>query len=84
MSLKSKPAVVATLQKVPVIVEESKQRAGQRFAMIIREAHSSQTEETARSMRRSWPRKAWSRRRRARENLDNRIVADVKKGGRRT
>ncbi len=43
--------IVTTLQKFPVIVEQIGQLPGQRFAVIVDEAHSSQSGETTRSLR---------------------------------
>lgn len=46
-----KQIIVTTLQKFPVISEEMGALAGQRFAVIIDEAHSGQTGETSKSMK---------------------------------
>ncbi|MBD3235784.1 MAG: DEAD/DEAH box helicase [Candidatus Eisenbacteria bacterium] len=43
--------IVTTLQKFPVIAEEIGQLAGQRFAVIVDEAHSSQSGETSTSVK---------------------------------
>ncbi len=43
--------IVTTLQKFPVIVEQIGQLPGQRFAVIVDEAHSSQSGESTRSLR---------------------------------
>jgi len=46
-----KNIIVTTLQKFPVIVNEVKELPGQRFAVIIDEAHSSQTGEATKSLK---------------------------------
>jgi len=46
-----KTIVVSTLQKYPVIADEIGQLQGRRFAVIIDEAHSSQTGEASRSLK---------------------------------
>jgi len=46
-----KTIIVTTLQKFPVIAEEMGQLAGQRFAVIVDEAHSSQTGEATKSVK---------------------------------
>jgi type I restriction enzyme R subunit len=46
-----KTIIVTTLQKFPVIAEQIGQLPGQRFAVIVDEAHSSQTGESSRSLR---------------------------------
>lgn len=46
-----KTIIVTTLQKFPVIADQIGQLAGQRFAVIIDEAHSSQTGESTKSMK---------------------------------
>jgi len=46
-----KTIIVSTLQKYPVIAEEMGQLSGNRFAVIIDEAHSSQTGEASRSLK---------------------------------
>ena len=43
--------IVSTLQKFPVIAEEAVTLAGKRFAVIVDEAHSSQTGESAKSLK---------------------------------
>ncbi len=48
---KGKKIVVTTLQKFPVIVDQIASLAGKKFAVIIDEAHSSQTGEDTGSMR---------------------------------
>ena len=45
--------VVTTLQKFPVISEQVAAQSGKRFAVIVDEAHSSQTGEAARELRRA-------------------------------
>ncbi len=44
--------IVTTLQKFPFVVEKIKQLAGQRFAIIADEAHSSQSGETSKELKR--------------------------------
>jgi type I restriction enzyme R subunit len=46
-----KTIIVTTLQKFPVIAEEIGALAGQRFAVIVDEAHSSQSGETSKSLK---------------------------------
>jgi type I restriction enzyme, R subunit len=46
-----KTIIVTTLQKFPVILNQMTSLPGSRFALIIDEAHSSQTGETAKSMK---------------------------------
>lgn len=46
-----KTIIVTTLQKFPVIVEEIGQLAGKRFAVIVDEAHSSQSGESTKSLK---------------------------------
>jgi len=46
-----KQIIVTTLQKFPVIAEEIGALAGQRFAVIVDEAHSGQSGETSKSMK---------------------------------
>ena len=48
---KGKSIVVTTLQKFPMIVSEIHDLAGQRFAVIIDEAHSSQSGESSKSLK---------------------------------
>lgn len=48
---KGRDIIVTTLQKFPVIVGEIQQLGGHRFAVIIDEAHSSQTGESAKSLK---------------------------------
>ena len=43
--------IVSTLQKFPVIADEAVALAGKRFAVIVDEAHSSQTGESAKSLK---------------------------------
>jgi len=46
-----KTIIVTTLQKFPVIAQEMGELAGQRFAVIVDEAHSSQTGEATKSVK---------------------------------
>jgi type I restriction enzyme R subunit len=46
-----KTIIVTTLQKFPFIVSEISELPGKKFAVIIDEAHSSQTGETTRKMK---------------------------------
>jgi len=46
-----KTIIVTTLQKFPVIAEQIGQLPGQRFAVIVDEAHSSQSGETSKSLK---------------------------------
>jgi len=46
-----KTIIVTTLQKFPVIVDQIKSLKGKRFAVIIDEAHSSQSGESTKSLK---------------------------------
>jgi type I restriction enzyme R subunit len=46
-----KNIIVTTLQKFPVIVDEIQALAGQRFAVVVDEAHSSQSGESVKSLK---------------------------------
>ena len=46
-----KTIIVTTLQKFPVIVEEIGELSGQRFAIVVDEAHSSQTGESSKALK---------------------------------
>ena len=46
-----KKIIITTLQKFPFVVEKVKDLSGKRFAVIVDEAHSSQTGETARKLK---------------------------------
>lgn len=48
-----KTIIVTTLQKFPVIADEIKELSGHRFAVIIDEAHSSQSGESTKSMKKA-------------------------------
>lgn len=43
--------IITTLQKFPYVLESAKQLAGSRFAVVVDEAHSSQTGETAKALK---------------------------------
>src|SRR5438105_8167722 len=46
-----KTIIVTTLQKFPVIAKEIGELAGQRFAVVVDEAHSSQSGESTKSLK---------------------------------
>jgi len=82
-----KKIIVTTLQKFPVIEGEIQSMAGSRFAVIIDEAHSSQSGETARSLRAVLATESLEEAERldaeaAEETLEDLIVAEIQKRGR--
>jgi type I restriction enzyme R subunit len=83
-----KTIIVSTLQKFPVIAGEIQGLPGKRFAVIVDEAHSSQTGESSKSLKAvlsvSSLEDAEREEREAGEpeDLEDRIVAEMKKRGR--
>jgi type I restriction enzyme R subunit len=84
-----KTIIVTTLQKFPVIVEEISELPGKRFAVIIDEAHSSQTGESAKSLKKVLSSGSLEDAERAEataespeEELENRVLAEMEARGR--
>ena len=84
-----KTIIVTTLQKFPVIVEEISELPGKRFAVIIDEAHSSQTGESAKSLKKVLSSGSLEDAERAEETaespeeeLENRVLAEMEARGR--
>jgi type I restriction enzyme R subunit len=81
-----KTIIVTTLQKFPVIADQISELRGKRFAVIIDEAHSSQTGESTKSLKSvlatSDLEEAEREDRTEEEDLEDRIVAEMKKRGR--
>lgn len=81
-----KTIIVTTLQKFPVIADQIGTLAGQRFAVIIDEAHSSQTGESTKSLKSvlatgSLEAAEEEERGADEDDLEDRIVAEMKKRG---
>ncbi len=81
-----KNVIVTTLQKFPVIVKEIQELPGHRFAVIIDEAHSSQSGESSKSLNQVLGAGSLEEAEREEsveeEDLEDRIVAEMKKRGR--
>lgn len=81
-----KTIIVTTLQKFPVIVEQVGELPGQRFAVIVDEAHSSQTGESVRKMKAVLSvddlAAAEAEETDEAEDLEDRIVSEMTKRGR--
>ncbi|MEK7137023.1 MAG: type I restriction endonuclease, partial [Patescibacteria group bacterium] len=81
-----KTIIVTTLQKFPVIVKEIGDLPGKRFAVIVDEAHSSQTGESTKSLKEVLTagslEEAEKEEGGEEEDLEDRIVAEMKKRGR--
>lgn len=81
-----KNIIVTTLQKFPVIVDEIQSLSGQRFAVIVDEAHSSQTGESTKKLKAVLSatslEAAAAEEGGEEEDLEDRIVAEAKKRGR--
>jgi type I restriction enzyme R subunit len=82
-----KTIVVTTLQKFPVIAQQMNALAGQSFAVIIDEAHSSQSGESTKSLKKvlaagSLEEAEKQDAKTAEEDLEDRINAEVKSRGR--
>ncbi len=81
--------IVTTLQKFPVIVEQIGQLPGRRFAVIVDEAHSSQSGESTRSLRSVLAAKSLEEATREErsaetpeEEIENRILEEIRRRGR--
>jgi type I restriction enzyme R subunit len=83
---KGKTIIVSTLQKFPVIAEQVQELAGKRFAVIIDEAHSSQSGESTKSLKQVLSvgslEEAEQEDGHESEDLEDRIVAEIKRRGR--
>jgi type I restriction enzyme R subunit len=81
-----KTIIVTTLHKFPVIAEQMGALPGQRFAVIVDEAHSSQTGESARSLRAVLAPRSLEEAERQdaapEDELDNAILAEIQRRGR--
>jgi len=81
-----KTIIVTTLQKFPVIAEQIGELAGSRFALIIDEAHSSQSGESTKSLKAVLAAGSLEEAEREEseeeEDLEDRIVAEMMKRGR--
>ena len=80
-----KTIIVTTLQKFPVIAEEMGELVGQRFAVIVDEAHSSQTGEATKSVKSVLAPasldEAMGQDEERGPDLEDRIIAEMKKRG---
>ncbi len=80
-----KNIIVTTLQKFSVIVDQISQLSGNRFAVIIDEAHSSQTGESAKKLKAvlsATSLEAAEQEEVEAEDLEDRVVAEARKRGR--
>ncbi len=81
-----KTIIVTTLQKFPVIAAQVQDLPGKRFALIIDEAHSSQSGESTKDMKSVFAvgnlEEAEAEDAQGREDADDRVVAEMKKRGR--
>jgi len=81
-----KTIIVSTLQKFPMIVDQIKDLPGKRFAVIIDEAHSSQTGESTKSLKEVLAAPSLEAAEKEEggtgEDLEDRIVAEMKARGR--
>jgi type I restriction enzyme R subunit len=81
-----KNIIVTTLQKFPVIVDQIQALSGQRFAVIVDEAHSSQTGESTKKLKAVLSatslEAAEAEEGGEEEDLEDRIIAEAKKRGR--
>ncbi len=81
-----KTIIVTTLQKFPVIADEMGALKGKRFAVIIDEAHSSQTGESTKSLNQVLAADSLGEAEKQdsgkEEDLEDRIVAEMKRRGR--
>ncbi len=80
-----KTIIVTTLQKFPVIANEIGALSGRRFAVIIDEAHSSQTGESTKSLKQVLAagslEEAEEKDQETGDDLEDRIVGEIKKRG---
>ena len=81
--------IVTTLQKFPVIAEQIGQLPGQRFAVIVDEAHSSQSGESAKSLKAVLKAESLDEAEREdagaqtpEEELDDRVLEEIRSRGR--
>ena len=83
-----KDIVVTTLQKFPVISEDMGTLEGQRFAVVIDEAHSSQSGESARALTKTLTRAAGARGEEDEDeeepDLEDVVAAEVRARGKQT
>ena len=81
-----KTVIVTTLQKFPVIADEIQELPGKRFAVIVDEAHSSQSGESMRSLKQVLSVDSLEEAEKEEggevEDLEDRIIAEMKKRGR--
>ncbi len=80
-----KTIIVTTLQKFPVIVDQISELPGHRFAVIVDEAHSSQSGESTKSMKAVLATDSLEgaeKEEEVEEDLEDRIVAEMKRRGR--
>ena len=84
-----KTIIVTTLQKFPVIAQEIGELPGQRFAVIVDEAHSSQSGESTKSLKSVLSSASLEEAEREEagaespeEELENRVLAEIQKRGR--
>lgn len=81
-----KTIIVTTLQKFPVIVEQIGELPGKRFAIIVDEAHSSQSGESTKALKETLSvdslEEAAAEEEIEPEDMEDRIVAEMKKRGR--
>ena len=81
-----KTIIVTTLQKFPVIADEITELSGKRFAVIVDEAHSSQSGESTKSLKSVLAadslEEAEKQETAGGEDLEDRIVAEMKRRGR--
>jgi len=84
-----KSIIVTTLQKFPVIVEEIRALPGQRFAVIVDEAHSSQSGEQTKSLKKVLAAKSLEEAEQeeagaktADEEIEDRVLAEMEARGR--
>ena len=82
-----KKIIVTTLQKFPVIVDQIQELAGQKFAVIIDEAHSSQSGESTKKLKSvltttSLEEAASAEESEVEDDLEDRIIREAQKRGR--
>jgi type I restriction enzyme, R subunit len=81
-----KTIIVTTLQKFPVIADEIQDLPGKRFAVIVDEAHSSQSGESTKSLKQvlsvSSLKEAEKKEAGELEDLEDLVIAEMKKRGR--
>jgi len=80
-----KTIIVSTLQKYPVIADEVKEMPGKRFAVIIDEAHSSQSGESTKSLKAVLGDLEQAEKENSREeeeDIEDKVIAEIQKRGR--